>query len=185
MRSGSCPGWRGTHAGGTHAGQTPRANSVIVIGAGNALRHDDAAGLEAIRRLRAVTSTAAAQGQPAAILTCEQEGEPLGLLDAWDGAAAVVLVDAIHGAAPAGAIHRFDASARPLPSTLAGSSSTHAIGLAEAIELGRALGRLPRKVVVYGVVGARFDAGCGLSREVQAVIGGLAEALLREARELA
>ena len=38
-------------------------------------------------------------------------------------------------------------------------SSTHAFGVGDAVELARALGRLPRRVVVYGVEGADFAAG--------------------------
>jgi len=166
---------------------------VLVIGVGNALRHDDGVGLEAVRRMRSLLCAAGGAGErragPAdggvAIETREHEGDPLGLLESWDGARAVVLLDAIHGASPPGSVHRFDASSTPLPADLAGSSSTHAVGVAEAIELARALGRLPRTLVVYGVVGARFDAGGGLSEEVRAALGQLAETVLSEAGGLA
>lgn len=151
---------------------------VVVIGIGNALRHDDAAGLETVRRL-------SGRARAAGIAVREQEGETLGLVEQWDGAAAVVLVDAVHSGAPAGTIHRLDASSEPLPASLRSSASTHAVGLGEAIELARALDRLPSRVVVYGVEGLRFDAGSGLSREVQAVIPALADEVLREAFELA
>ena len=50
---------------------------------------------------------------------------------------------------------------------LFGSSSTHALGLAEAIEIARSLGRLPTRVRVVGIEGARFDFGRGLSPEVE------------------
>lgn len=151
---------------------------VVVIGVGNALRGDDAAGLEVARRLR---PRAAAAG----ILVREQEGEALGLLEQWRGAAAALLVDAIRSGAPAGTIHRMDASSEPLRAQLRGSSSTHAIGMGEAIELARALGGLPARVVVYGVEGRCFSTGHGLSEEVEAVIEALAEAVLGEARALA
>jgi len=157
---------------------------VVVIGVGNALGHDDAAGLEVVRRLRTPANTP----QPAArteIATLEHEGEPLALLDLWEGAEAVVVVDAIRSGAAPGTIHRVDASSEPLPVRLRGSSSTHAVGVGEAIELARALRRLPARVLVYGVEGLRFDAGSGLSEQVQAIVGSLAEAVLREARELA
>ncbi|HYM55890.1 MAG TPA: hydrogenase maturation protease [Solirubrobacteraceae bacterium] len=150
---------------------------VVVIGVGNALRHDDAAGLEVARRLRS-------QVDPSEVAALEQEGEPLALLDMWEGAAAVVLVDAVHSGAQPGTIHRVDASAEPIPVELRSSSSTHAIGVGEAIELARALHRLPGRVVVYGVEGRCFDAGSGLSEEVQAVIPALAVAVLGEACEL-
>lgn len=152
--------------------------SVVVIGVGNALRHDDGAGLEIVRRLRPRVSLAE-------IAVREQESETLGLLEQWEGAEAAVLVDAIHSGATPGTVHRVDASAEPIPARLRGSSSTHAVGVGEAIELARALHRLPKRVVVYGVEGRCFDAGSGLSEEVQAVIPTLADAVLREALELA
>lgn len=123
-----------------------------VIGFGNEWRSDDAVGLEVARRLG---------GQTLA-------GEPIGLLDALDGEDEVVLVDAVFSGAPAGTVHEFDASSEPLPATLFGASSTHALGLAEAVELARSLGRLPRRVLVYGVEGRSFAFGKGLSREVAA-----------------
>ncbi len=163
---------------------------MVVIGVGNALRQDDAAGVEVARRLRTRAGAAKIAGGvevagDGEIAVLQHEGEPLGLLELWDGARAVVLVDAIRSGAAPGTIHRVDASCEPIPALLNGSSSTHAVGVGEAIELARALDRLPERVVVYGVEGACFDAGSGLSGEVEGVIDTLAEAVLREAGELA
>jgi hydrogenase maturation protease len=148
-----------------------------VIGVGNTLGHDDAAGLQIARRLRK-------RAKAAAIAVYEQEGETLALLDTWEAADAVVLVDAIRCGAPPGTIHRFDVTSMPLPERVRGSCSTHAVGVGEAIELARTLNRLPARVVMFGVEGRRFDAGKGLSTEVEAVAEELADAVLREAREL-
>lgn len=158
--------------------ERPARARVIVIGVGNALRGDDAAGLEVVRR---VSARAAA----AAIAVREQEGEALGLLEQWEGAGAAVLVDAIHSGAPAGTVRRVDASLQAIPARLGSSSSTHAIGVAEAVELARAMGRLPGRVILYGVEGARFETGEGLSAEVQAAIAEIADAVFDEACELA
>ena len=149
---------------------------VVVIGVGNSLRGDDAAGLEAVRRLR--TRAERAGG------VREQEGETLGLIEQWEGATAVVLVDATHSGSPPGTIHRLDASSTALPAQLRSSSSTHAVGIGEAIELARSLDRLPRRVVLYGVEGRSFGTGAGLSDEVRAAIPALAAAVVSEAREL-
>jgi hydrogenase maturation protease len=149
---------------------TPRT---VVIGVGNALRCDDAAGLHVARRLR--TDPRAAD-----IEVREMEGEALGLLDVWEGADAVVIVDAVRSGASPGMIHRIRADVESLPATLRGSTSTHAFGLREAIELARALGRLPARVVIYGVEGRDFLAGTDISPEVEAAIDGLAERLWRE-----
>jgi hydrogenase maturation protease len=140
-----------------------------VIGVGNAYRGDDAAGLVVARRLR-----------ERGLEAIEQEGEPVALIDVFAARDAVVLVDAVQSGAPPGTVHRFDVSDGPLPRELRGSTSTHAVGLGEAIELARALGRLPPRVVVYGVEGARFATGVGLSYEVEAALAPLVEAISGE-----
>lgn len=137
----------------------------VVLGVGNPLRGDDAAGLVAAERL---------DGRL-------HEGDATGLLDAWEGADAAIVIDAVRSGAAAGTVHRLDASAEPLPASLRTSTSTHAIGVAEAIELARALGRLPRRVVVYGIEGGRFEAGAPLSLEVAAAVDRVVESV--QARE--
>jgi hydrogenase maturation protease len=150
---------------------------VVVIGVGNSLRGDDAAGLETVRSLHE-------RAARAGVAVMEQEGETLGLIEQWEGARAVVLVDAIHSGSPPGTIHRLDASSTALPAPLQSSSSTHAVSIGEAIELARSLERLPRRLVLYGVEGRSFGAGAGLSDEVRTAIPALAAAVLSEARKL-
>jgi hydrogenase maturation protease len=125
----------------------------VVIGIGNALRGDDAAGVAVADRLGGIA--------------CDEE--PSRLIEAWEGADAAILIDTVVSGAPPGTLHRFDASAEAIPAR-ALRSSTHAIGLAETIELARALGRLPQRVVVHGIEGANFDAGAPLSPEVAAAV---------------
>jgi hydrogenase maturation protease len=147
---------------------------VLVIGIGNSLRGDDAAGLEVARRLRA----------DAGLTVIEHEGEAIALLDSWRAARALIVVDTVRSGAAPGAIHRIDASERPVPLELRRTSS-HAIGVADAIELARTLRGLPAKVIVYGVEGAVFDAGAPLSDAVAGAIETVADAVRREARSLA
>jgi Ni,Fe-hydrogenase maturation factor len=78
-----------------------------------------------------------------------------------------------------GEIFRFDAGAQPLPRTLRGAIG-HALGVAETIELARALGRLPRGLVVIGIEGESFAIGSGLSRPVRAAIDAVLEAVRAE-----
>ena len=125
-----------------------------VIGVGNEWRHDDGAGLEVARRL-------------GGLRLC---GEPIGLVDALSGEAEVTIVDAVSSCAVPGTLHVFEAGTHPLPVELFGSSSTHALGVAEAIEIARSLGQLPARVRVYGIEGSRFEYGCGLSPEVEAAV---------------
>ena len=78
----------------------------------------------------------------------ELSGEPAELLDALgDGVEHVVLVDAVTSGAPPGTVHRFDASEAAL--VVDANTTTHGLGLAETIELGRALGRLPARLLSW------------------------------------
>jgi len=170
---------------------------VLVVGLGNELRADDAAGLHAARLLRELlhvrepsaearvgdTPADLAGGAPIDVRECE--GEPLTLIELWRDRQAVILLDAMRSGGPPGQLRRLDASAEPLPAPLAGSTSTHAVALPDTIELARALGCLPPRVIVHAVEAVSFASGASLSPEVRAALPALVRAVLREARELA
>ena len=98
----------------------------LVIGVGNPWRGDDGAGIEVARRVGGIAF----------------EGDGTGLVELWAGAEDAVVVDAAASGAAPGTVHRFDAAAGPLPARSL-RSSTHHFGVADAIELARALDRLP------------------------------------------
>ena len=79
----------------------------LLIGLGNDLRGDDAAGL--------LVARAAREHEHRGIEIVESGGEPVDLLDAWEGAEAAVVADAVTSGAEPGAVHRIDAAAGPLP----------------------------------------------------------------------
>ena len=142
-----------------------------VIAVGNPLRADDGAGVEVVRRLAGRVSPE--------VRLIELGGEPAELLDAWNELGTAVLVDAVRTGGEPGTVHCFDASTEPLPART-GSASTHGLGLAEALELGRALGRLPARVVVVGIEADDRTMGGELSRPVQDAIEDAAETVLAE-----
>jgi hydrogenase maturation protease len=134
---------------------------MTVIGLGNEWRSDDGVGLEVARRIGGRVL----------------DGEPIGIVEALAGEDEVVLIDAVSTGAAPGTLFVFEADSDPLPAPIFGASSTHALGLAEALELARTLGRLPRKVVVYGIEGESFRFGKGLSSPVAEAADRLTEAL--------
>ena len=145
---------------------------MVVVGVGNTLRGDDGAG-------PAVAGLVRAQAPPGvSVAVCEQE--PTRLLDAFGDADVAVVVDAVSTGAPAGTVHLFDASDEPLPSHV-DRSSTHAFGLGEALELARALGRLPPRAVVVGIEGREFAAGDCLTPAVADAVPRAVELVLQEA----
>jgi hydrogenase maturation protease len=116
---------------------------------------------------------------PADVDVVECEQEPSRLLDAWGDAEVALVVEACASGEPAGTVHRFDVSGEPLP-TRVFRSSTHAFGVGDAVELARALERLPRHVVIYGVEGGQFAAGATLSPEVESAVELVANRVISE-----
>ena len=111
------------------------------------------------------------------VLDCADE--PTRLLDEWDGLDVLVVVDAVVTGGPAGALRRVDADDGPLPRDLR-LASTHAVGVADALELGRALGRAPRRVVVLGVEGSAFGMGDEMTPAVMNALDEVVAAALVE-----
>lgn len=148
---------------------------ILIIGIGNDHRHDDAAGLIAVRRLRA--------RQLPRVAIFEASAEGTALMNLWQDAETVIFIDAVESSAPPGTIHRFDAQTQPLPRTIF-CCSTHAFGLAEAVELARALDRLPSRLLVFGIEGRDFAQGSGLSPEVENALPTLLKTVTRELESL-
>lgn len=145
--------------------------NILVIGIGNPYRRDDGVGLAVAREVKKQ-----AGNDVAAI---ELGGEGAGLLEAWKDAEVVLVVDAVHSGAEPGTLHRMDATSHPLPAAMF-RASTHAFSLGEAVELGRALGQLPRRLIVFGVEGNDFQAGTGLSRKVESAVPTAVEKILTD-----
>lgn len=144
---------------------------MTVVGIGNPFRGDDAAGLVAARRVQQVRP---------GLRVREWTGDLLGLFDALEPETVLILVDAVRSGAAPGTIVRWDAVREPLPEE-GPRASTHAFSVATAIELARAAGRLPASVALYGIEGACFDDGAGLSAPVAA---GLEELVARVVAEV-
>jgi hydrogenase maturation protease len=139
------------------------AYTALVIGVGNPYRRDDGAGVAALDRLRA--------GDMSGIEVVESSGDPATLLDIWTGRSLVLLADAVNSDQPAGTINRseYHGGAWHVPPGRS-STSSHGLGVAEAVELGRALERLPQRLIVFGIAVEDDGDGVGLSLPVEAAL---------------
>jgi hydrogenase maturation protease len=146
----------------------------IVIGIGNEMRGDDGAGPVVARRI--------GEANLPRVKVHTLHGDGAAIMDAFDRAAAVFLIDAVSSGSPPGTIHRIDAGSRTLPTEFFHYSS-HAFGLAEAVEMARVLGRLPPATIVFGIEGGSFASGEGLTPAVAEAARNVAETLLREVEE--
>ena len=148
------------------------AASTVIVGAGNAFRKDDGAGLATARRLRGALPgdiRVLAEGRRFRLAARRLAGRRRGRRHRCH----------LVGSEP-GTIRRYDAHERPLPSVFS-RSSTHSFGVAEAVELARALGRLPARVVVFGIEGRDFTPGEGLSPDVDAAVDEVVRRVTEEA----
>ncbi len=127
----------------------------LVIGVGSANRSDDGVGAYVSEGLKARGFDAIAH-----------EGDGAALLDLWEAKSACILVDAMSGGGEPGTIRVFRDFAAPVFAHASFVRSTHQVGLAEAVSLARALGRLPADLMVIGVAGVEFGYGRRLSPPV-------------------
>ena len=135
--------------------------SAIVVGIGNLSRGDDAVG-------PLVAARVARLGLPDVEVVVHDE--PLALLEHLATHEDVVVVDAatVRRGRP-GTVHVVQVGSTPLPIDSPASGS-HGLGVAEAIELARALCRLPKRLTLVGVEGEVFAVGAPLTERVRACL---------------
>ncbi len=148
-----------------------RRSSVRIIGVGNPFRGDDAVGILVARQLAGLDLPG--------VQILERSGEGTALMEAMQGCETLYLIDAMQSEASPGEILRFEAHDEPLPAHFS-ATSTHAFGVAEAIEMARLMGELPSKLIVYGIEGKNYAAGQNLSLEVEHAIPILVDRLREE-----
>jgi len=145
-------------------------NDTVVIALGNRFRGDDAAGPCVADRLRHL-------GVDCRIVDGAEDA--LAIMDAWQEARTAIVVDALDGGGSPGAIRRIEFGIQPLPKDLARCSS-HGLGIAEAIELSRVMGRLPASVIIYAIEAASFEPGAPLSPAVRDAVETVADRIASE-----
>lgn len=149
---------------------------IRIIAVGNPLRGDDAAGMAVADELRS--------RRLHGIDIVNATGEGAELMDVWADSDSVIIVDAARSGRKPGTIVRLDARSDKIPSDFF-HYSTHAFSVAEAVELSRAIGELPQRLVIYGIEGAAFEAGRPLSPGVEAAIPHVADRIEIDIQQLA
>ena len=133
-----------------------------IIGCGNQDRGDDHAGIVVAERLRELGFDAETHS-----------GDALGLIEKWSSDDDVILVDAVVTGAKPGTLQvwNFSRSGSGTVKFAEGATvSSHGFDVAEAIELGRALHRLPSRLRIYGIETEQFDHGTEISEPVRGAI---------------
>lgn len=143
-----------------------------IVGCGNRHRGDDQAGILVVERLRKL-------GFEAEVHT----GDALALIERWRSNDDVILVDAVVTGAPPGTVHVWDSNlaGSGLPNVAgAAAVSSHGFDIAKAIELGRALGKFPTRLRVYGIQGQQFERTVEISPAVLTAIDSVVQRIRAE-----
>jgi hydrogenase maturation protease len=143
----------------------------LVIGCGNRLCGDDAAGPEVIRRL-------AERPLPAGIRCLDAATDGIAVIEAMRNVPRLILVDACaSGAEPGTILELTEADVEPLPP---GSISVHAIRWNHALVLARQLlgPAYPTAVTIRLIEGNSFEPGDPLSPTVAGAVERLAERIV-------
>ncbi|MCG8604633.1 hydrogenase maturation protease [bacterium] len=138
-----------------------KENKFTIIGVGNPYRSDDGVGWQIAEMLKS-------KGLPNVEVVLAS-GEGVALMQSMDCKDFVLLFDAVRSGTAAGTIFKFDANKEPIPSKFF-HYSTHAFSVAEAIALARAINCLPKRLIVFGIEGERFEPGVGLSASVECAV---------------
>jgi hydrogenase maturation protease len=149
------------------------SSQIVVIGVGNTFRCDDAVGIFVAEKLRNMKLPN--------IVVAEEARDGLRMMGHWNRGDQVILIDAVSSNAEEGTIHRIDLLS-PGYSLPPAHTSTHSMGIVEAISLSRIVKTLPARVILYGIDGKNFGMGTALSPKVLDSANRVIEMILDEVR---
>ncbi len=153
----------------------PPATDTLVVGCGNLLRGDDAAGPVLVRVL-------ADRDLPAGVRLVDGGTAGMDVAFAMRGARRVILVDASQVGVEPGVVHRVPGSElvdlSPPEGNLHRFTWDQALGFAQWL----LKDEYPDDVTVYLVEGATFDVGAPLSPAVEAAVARIADAIEADLR---
>jgi hydrogenase maturation protease len=146
--------------------------TIKIIGIGQSLRGDDAAGLAAVRLWQEKYQ----DNIERTYLHVELAELPgIGLLNLLEGTTTAILVDAVHSNAIAGTIHVL--SEKQLEAFSDGTGSAHGWGVSETLALGHQLipSSMPGKLMLIGIEAGNLLLGESLSSQVELALPEVAQ----------
>jgi len=138
----------------------------LILGIGNKFRSDDGAGVAAAEKIEKF-------GMDKFDVKIA-DGEGTEIMEAWKGYDNVIIIDAVQKNKCAGKIHEINANDKVLESDFFNYSS-HAFGLAEAINVSKVMNKLPKFLIVYGIEGEHFQFDTKLTPKIEKSVDKIAE----------
>ncbi len=150
--------------------------NVLVLGIGNLLLSDEAAGVKAVEEF------ARNYALPAGVEVLDGGTCGIELLHYIEGRDCVIVVDVVKTGNPPGAIVRLEG--KEVPAFFTTKISPHQLGLSDMLAAAQLSGRMPAKVVLLGIEPKKIETGLELSNEINAKIGELADLIAKEVESL-
>ena len=142
---------------------TKRSGRILVMGLGNRVMTDDAAGLVALEQLRGGYEL------PETVDLLDGGTLGLDLLGYMEGYGRILIADCLASGRPAGKVVRVEGE--EIETVFERCLSPHQMGLKDLIAVLRLQGRMPGEMTVIGVEGRDIDLGLELSEPVAAAMG--------------
>lgn len=139
-----------------------RSNRLLIVGCGNPTAGDDSAGIEIVRRLEELG------GYGCDLRAVTAPG--VDLLELLPLAEVILFVDAVASGAAPGTLYITPLPSQQIEPRSLGSISGHGWGLAETVDLARALGRRIPRLFLLGIEAGTVAAGAPRSAAVEQAI---------------
>jgi hydrogenase maturation protease len=154
---------------------TANDDKILLIGVGSLYRGDDGVGPAIVRDV----SSRGISG----VRTIDQVGDGTDIILEWDGAKVVYVIDSMRSGADPGTIRQFDALEEGIEEEAYAGYSTHIFSIADTVRLARALGRLPGRLIIWGIEGKTFAAGADMTPAVQMAAQTVADMIVCNIRD--
>lgn len=151
-------------------------SDLLVLGLGNVLCSDDGAGVAAVHRILSEFEP------PPGTEVLDGGTLGLSLLPLLEDANAAILLDAIRTDDPPGTFVRL--AGDDVGPAVAHRLSVHQVGVADLLDAARLRGRVPRTLILLGIVPESLDLGVTLSPRVAATLPTLCRCAISEAAAL-
>lgn len=151
-------------------------NRLAILGVGNVLCTDDGLGPAAVARLTREFEV------PEGVAVFDGGTLGLSLLHIIEESAQVIIVDAIRADSEPGTLVALEGD-DVLPAVRL-RLSVHQVGVADLLDAARLRGRLPRRLVLLGVVPESIELGADLSPSVSAALPSLVDAIVHQTEQL-
>jgi len=152
---------------------------IAIIGIGQSLRGDDAAGLTAVRQWQEKFPETASRPE---VRVEASELPGLALINLIADFDVAILVDAVQSNAAPGTIHRI--GEKDLSAFSSDAKSAHGWGVAETLTLSRQLNQNLPPIRIIGIEAAQMVMGAGMSEAIEEAIPLACEAIEQEIKSL-